>query len=454
MRLFDEKNLDVSALESLGIYMLRDIGRKIGVKLPTTLKKAELIRQIKAIHSGEQEPYTQQTKKGRPPKTLESIDSVVEGYFEKKEESSEFNDYSTFEFIGVCEDDYKENSYVTAYGDDVILKGIFDVVKDGGVIVDVLNKIVLVCLDNFEIEKYGLKQGDFVECVAKFQEKNKPYKLVKVVSVNYGQPNRQTVDFALQKATQKNKLLSFVAGGDYNSIENNVLGCMFGDRIITTAKQRSQIDNCLINLLNCNKDSARIVTLLVDCTDEQSENYEKIDKNVVFMSKCGDYFSNHLLTTRLACKHALRLCEQNEGDVILAIPNINALINALTYDKMAVYETVRKLKKLFMQAKNTAGGSLTVVFGVLNDSDIYSKIIGCENALLVLHDNLVTPSIKFKYNILLSQRNDENNSEVRNYVYDYLAKNKNSYESIKFIDSLIFECGNVDEFIQRLKKEI
>ena len=278
MRLFDEKNLDVSALESLGIYMLRDIGRKIGVKLPTTLKKAELIRQIKAIHSGEQEPYTQQTKKGRPPKTIESIDSLVEGYFEKKEESTEFNDYSTFEFIGVCEDDYKENSYITAYGDDVILKGIFDVVKDGGVIVDILNKIVLVCLDNFEIEKYGLKQGDFVECVAKFQEKNKPYKLVKVVSVNYGEPNRQTIDFALQKATQKNKLLSFVAGGDYNSIENNVLGCMFGDRIITTAKQRSQIDNCLINLLNCNKDSAKIVTLLVDCTDEQSENYKKACK--------------------------------------------------------------------------------------------------------------------------------------------------------------------------------
>ena len=141
MRLFDEKNLDVSALESLGIYMLRDIGRKIGVKLPTTLKKAELIRQIKAIHSGEQEPYTQQTKKGRPPKTIESIDSLVEGYFEKKEESTEFNDYSTFEFIGVCEDDYKENSYITAYGDDVILKGIFDVVKDGGVIVDILNRL-------------------------------------------------------------------------------------------------------------------------------------------------------------------------------------------------------------------------------------------------------------------------------------------------------------------------
>ena len=56
-------------LTEFNLYSLRELGREIGVKAPTSLKKAELIENILNVQSGKTPPYV--TKKGRPalPKT-------------------------------------------------------------------------------------------------------------------------------------------------------------------------------------------------------------------------------------------------------------------------------------------------------------------------------------------------------------------------------------------------
>ena len=59
-------------LEHMGIYDLRQLGRRVGVKSPTTMKKRELITQIKAINSGNVTPY--RATRGRPP--LERIEEL------------------------------------------------------------------------------------------------------------------------------------------------------------------------------------------------------------------------------------------------------------------------------------------------------------------------------------------------------------------------------------------
>lgn len=51
-------------LEKIQIHVLRDIGRQLGVKSPSSLKKSQLIEQIMAVDSGRVEPNF--TKKGRP----------------------------------------------------------------------------------------------------------------------------------------------------------------------------------------------------------------------------------------------------------------------------------------------------------------------------------------------------------------------------------------------------
>jgi len=57
-------------LNKLGIYYLRDIGRKVGVKDVTLLKKAELVENITKVLNKEIEPYFKKTAQGRPHKEV------------------------------------------------------------------------------------------------------------------------------------------------------------------------------------------------------------------------------------------------------------------------------------------------------------------------------------------------------------------------------------------------
>lgn len=56
--------------KNLCIYELRKLAREIGVKSPTSLKRAELIEKINAIETGKELPFIKKTNKGRPVKKL------------------------------------------------------------------------------------------------------------------------------------------------------------------------------------------------------------------------------------------------------------------------------------------------------------------------------------------------------------------------------------------------
>ena len=96
-------NFSVEKLEELGIFEIRNIAREVGVYSPTTLKKQELIDSIINIMNGKLEPYVRKTKQGRPPKSISSLNSLMDvivpdKVFEnKKEEEKEklyFHDFN------------------------------------------------------------------------------------------------------------------------------------------------------------------------------------------------------------------------------------------------------------------------------------------------------------------------------------------------------------------------
>jgi hypothetical protein len=55
-------------LEKMGIYDLRNLGREVGVKSPTSKAKKEIIDEIIKIKTGLMEPAPK-SKKGAPPKS-------------------------------------------------------------------------------------------------------------------------------------------------------------------------------------------------------------------------------------------------------------------------------------------------------------------------------------------------------------------------------------------------
>ena len=81
-------------LKHLGIHFLRQYARDVGVKAPTTLKKNELIQEIRLIENKTKEPCLKNSNRGRKP--LISVDSKKINncknciYFEKYKKIDDF----------------------------------------------------------------------------------------------------------------------------------------------------------------------------------------------------------------------------------------------------------------------------------------------------------------------------------------------------------------------------
>ena len=80
MRNSSEKVISPEILNTLGIYELRELARSIGVSSPTTKKREQLCTEILDISSGAVKVEAKQNKKGRPPKTITKITTMVKDY--------------------------------------------------------------------------------------------------------------------------------------------------------------------------------------------------------------------------------------------------------------------------------------------------------------------------------------------------------------------------------------
>lgn len=93
--------------KKLCIYELRELARKVGVKAPTSLKRAELIKRINDICSGKEKPFSEIRVKGRPAKTFQIFNLKAE---------------STNEFIDFLLDIRKQNIELIRRIDEIINK--------------------------------------------------------------------------------------------------------------------------------------------------------------------------------------------------------------------------------------------------------------------------------------------------------------------------------------------
>ena len=112
-------------LDGLGVYELRAIARKVGVKSPTTKKHHELVDGILKIQNGEEKAFV--TSKGRPPKAVTLGQINATSFFEKEEglaiafdyaKDRGFDYFSTTLSISPHKDAKRLNDYGTVLAGD------------------------------------------------------------------------------------------------------------------------------------------------------------------------------------------------------------------------------------------------------------------------------------------------------------------------------------------------
>ena len=357
--------INEKALSGLSIHALRVLGRDLGVKQPTSLKKEDLICEIMLIHNGVKAPYVPTNKKGRPPKSNEKTIKDFSFLPENDEKTFSINDLCEFYELNANlkpfnYDDLPEEEYEKKR--EIEINGYLEQINDYGFIKDkqcLENRSIFVS-DN-QIIANNLRQGDFVSAIGKIIHPSRAAMLTKINKINYGYIDKRDV-FENLKLSNKSKTL---LQKDKNILQSQDL--ISGSRNLIKVNSRINLINKLYSFANkcSNIDNANVVCLFMDVMPEN--RVELIDKEnlEVFCTLFENTPSQNLSMMLIAIDRVKRLAELGK-DVILIVDGIEGVIDCTIngYNiEDSISGTVNVIaKKIFALARNfDKGNSVSVV---------------------------------------------------------------------------------------------
>lgn len=165
-----EKKITQEFLKELGIYELRELARQVGVESPTTKKRAELCEHILKISSGEMQPTTTNSNKGRPPKSVSRVLGIAQEVFPKgllnlksQTKQNEFCYSNILKFSQSQFTDFNRKDEHFVQGYIKIYQGKYYVLNHE--IYPFNSTKVIFVPDNF-IDELSLREGDKIEGIA------------------------------------------------------------------------------------------------------------------------------------------------------------------------------------------------------------------------------------------------------------------------------------------------
>ena len=163
-------SIEKSTLDKLGIHELRDLARQVGVHLPTTMKRDDLINEIMAIISGEKEPHKRNTNRGRPAKMSRNYNDLTEMLLPTANSSIDSNKFvfnaSDVEYLNTNEKDFV--GYIKVYENYGVIR---------------TKELELIYVTYAIISKYELIDGDYIMGFAK-ESKDSRYIVTSVLKIN------------------------------------------------------------------------------------------------------------------------------------------------------------------------------------------------------------------------------------------------------------------------------
>ena len=398
------KRFTEEELLSFHLSVLREIGRQVGVKSPTSSSKDALIAAIRAIQQGKADPVPP-SRRGAPPKIKINLSMYMEEYDESLydpknpykplagEGNYKFNDHSAeeFEAEGVLEPHsagygfLRVNNYENSPGD--------------------------VYVSSANIRRYNLRRGDKVTALARSVREGSPA-LQSVVSINGLAPElflkRKNFDDLIPYYPTRRIRLERRNGEDL------ALRCMdlfspigFGQRglIVSPPKAgKTTLLKRLAQAIEYNYPEVKLIVLLIDERPEEVTDMKRSVDAEVVSSTFDEPPERHVQVAEMVIEKAKRLVEYGK-DVVILLDSITRLARA--YNTLQPHSgkilsggvdanALHKPKRFFGAARNIDGnGSLTIIATALIDTGsrmdevIFEEFKGTGNMELHLDRHLV-----------------------------------------------------------------
>jgi transcription termination factor Rho len=424
------------SLQKLGIFELRNLAREVGVYSPTIYKKQEIIDKILEIVTGKKEPYIAKTKQGRPPKSINSVNNILDIFIPKNAIANSYEKYNSSydELINtsrlVAMEKNANNSY-NAHTENLV-KGVLEVSESGYGFCYLercqsKNQMHNFFLSNTIIEKYGLRTGDFLEGYVKKLAEDKPLIMYKIKSVNKIEVdnfNKKRKAFNSSQAHYPIKKIKL----DESKLSvnrlflNRFLPIGYGQRAIVILPKNTDYSSLITNYLNSILKSDNIYKKCI-LTDERPEDVTEYFQNLIDTSiiytNVEEICTQATQKIELYIERAKRRVEEG-SDVILFISNLNRLqnlykkqlaVNGSSTSSQDEINSLTMVKKLLSSARRTSDmGTLTII-GIVEENgnpDFITSLKEICNMQFLLNEKAYLNSDKIWANILKSETRKAN----------------------------------------------
>ena len=453
-------------LGDVNLFVLREIGRVIGVKAPAGKNKDVLISEIIAIQQGELEPVLP-SGLGAPQKTKVDLSAFLE---------EEINTEYPYELANpkVPLKDSQRPEMIT-------VEGVLEVHMNGYGFLRVNNyenSKEDAYVSTINIKKYNLRRGDRVKALCSPPKETEAAALKQIITINDLDPalflKRTNFDDLIPYYPTKRLKLE----NDENS-DDVAIRCIdlfaplgMGQRGLIVAPPKTGKTTLLKKIaqaIESNYKDVKLIVLLIDERPEEVTDIKRSVKGEVVFSTFDENAEHHVRAAELVINRAKRLVEVGQNVVIL-MDSITRLARAYNNTIESSGKTLsggldptalNGPKRFFGAARNIEdGGSLTILSTALIDTGsrmddvIYEEFKGTGNMEIHLSRELsekrIFPAIDLyksgtrKDELLLSEKELSTviklrkilseRSDATDSLIEMMKKSKNNDDLISKID--------------------
>lgn len=375
--------VDERMLFQAGIFELRKMGRDLGVKCPTSLKKEQLINEILLIINGKTEPFVRKNRRGRPPKTITASTGAIIDNFIPCVEEKKYSYNGEDSFYGL----ESLSAYISKYKKDLIdefkveneftILGNLEMLGSYGYIrsKNDCSYAKIIYVSEAQLKTNNLKAGDLIYALGRILHPSKPAILIKVLQVNGQENNEKRKNFESLQLKSSDECFDIKPIYLDDKRLEELLPIKKGSRNTIKTTKREDLMKALFGLgvAFTKQQKTVVISLFLEVLPEHRLFLQDRENMEVFFTCFDQSPKQHIAMVDLAIERVKRQAEIGNS-VVFIVDGIGKIAKNSLYvkresDEDYSYAYGAYTKKIYALARNLIEGNSITVIGKLYNAE-------------------------------------------------------------------------------------